>query len=508
MPLSTPPPLPPQPAALDHLAGLQHPALQLRVAGLQLHLAADIPIDEGVLARAVEGSTTLDEVLKGLVDAWVREGYPAARVLWARHESDVYVLVHPGRLAELRGAPPLRDYFSGLDDGSVLHDSALERRRALASAAAGRAGLDARTRFVPLDEDRVALLIEPPTPGPAQTYARGDFNNFGNRFSSRYLVDAVLRRSFASGDELKLAGTTGLRTEPLSGDGEGGYREGQLEWSRVTRLGVWSADGRYASFTQGIVDGTLDGELDTTGLSFLHTLYADARTRWNLQLRTDRTHRRTEEAGSGQRTLGEQYGSVEIDTAYVLQPDPRQQRWELQLALAARRGLGRHDTGSSPAQLDYALLRPSAQLHYAPDGPLAYSLEVSAQFSHDILPEQQQWVLGGPDVLAAYLPGFAVGDRGAAARFTAHWRGLRTGPVEWRPAVFAEYGGARFNPGVEERPTGTVRLGDAGLQLGLQAWNWLDASLSAAHPYSESGLDNATPGSRKAFYFFKLAAHY
>ena len=508
-PVSLPPPIPPQQLTREAIASGARQQVSVRFMHYRMHIAFDERvISDDTLGRAISGNDSLRDALASIARAYYDAGYPAARVCYAQDGDDVYVQVRRGQLDGVRGEPPVLVYFDDLPVGQALRSTDLEPRRALAGVAAARAGISLSPKFVPVDSDGAILDLGTPQGGPRQTYVQADFSNFGSRYSSRYMLDALLRQSFASGDELRIAATTGLRGFAFSDASAGAYHDGSAEWTRVSRYGLLGADARYSEFTQYVTQAQLDGELDNEGISFLRPLYADLSMRWNLKLRIDRTHRRTAVDSSGEEVYAEQYNSVEADSLYVWQPQTTRSQWGLQARLVARQGLGSHTTTLSPANLDYFLLRPSLNLHYVPDGPLSYAFDAEGQLGGAVMPDQEQWVLGGPTNMRAYLPGYAVGDTGGSGRLSAQWRPVSRGTLQLQPKALVEYGYSRYHADVPGRPSGAVRLADAGLQLDLRWRSWLEASLSVARPFYESGTDNAQAGSGKEFYYFQLSGRY
>jgi len=365
--------------------------------------------------------------------------------------------------------------------------------------------------------DAVVLDLGEPVESGHQTAAVAAFNNYGNRYAGPYLADAGLRHSFASGDELSLAGATSTRFLGLGGSHSEPYHEGDLGWSRVTSLGVFGFQGRYADFQQSLPGGTIDGKLDGAALTWLYPLYADFEHRLNLTGTFDRSDETLDAQEAGSRLLSERYFSAAADLSYVQRIEHGDHRTEIQIGLGIRHGFGRDDNTTTTANLGYVLLRPSFSLRYTATPQWSFTGEGNYQFSGSAVPQQEQFVIGGPASLHAYNAGVGVGDRGGNLRLSTEWKDSGDSWIarhQLRPRLFAEYGSATSSHGAPSLIPGTpgasatVSLADVGTDVDVHLTQWLAGTLSVAQSVYDHGGNYSPDDLAKRYVFFQLAAKY
>lgn len=544
MAIALPPPITPQPASAVELRteSQQQQALQLDYKGTLLHVFGGKPPPEEQLRRAVASADNLSDAIRAVGYAYYLDGTPAALVSYAAvlgYEKDVYIRVIPGRVSEVTGPPRLLPYFDNLKNGKPLSSSALEADRALADSLSNRAGEQYQPQFKPAGGDQaggdeVILDLGQPTPGPHQLSAAASFSNYGNRYAGPELVGAGLRASLASGDELGVSGVSDAR---FLGFGGNRYQEGDAAWSRVSRYGVFGLQGQYADFRENLQGYQLDGKLDAIGATWLYPLYADFQHRLNLQAKLERDHEAVDEIATVSvnscnllgdllgllglvsctdsttleaEALSEQYNSAELSLNYVSRSEHDGRTNELQAALALRKGLGPSHASESTANLGYLALRPSLTARYSFTPHWAVLGEGSAQFSDGSVPQQQEFVIGGPANLHAYTSGAGVGDHGETGRISVEWKGLGDSWTERygiRPHAFVEYGSATLHH-LPMGGSGTVSLADAGLSTELRFTSWLSGGLSAARSFHSQGAQYSPNGLDKKYVFFQVAAKY
>lgn len=540
MAIALPPPITPQPASAVELRAesQQQQALSIDFKGTQIHVFGERMPPAERLRQAVAAADNLSDAIRAIGYAWYLDGTPAALVSYAAvlgYARDVYVRVIPGRISDVTGPARLLPYFDNLKSGKPLSASALESDRALADGLANRAGEQFQPQFKPAGGDQVALDLGQPAPGPHQISAAASFSNYGNRYAGPELVGAGLRGSLASGDELSLSGVGDAR---FLGFGGNHYQEGDGAWSRVSRFGVFGLQGQYADFRETLSGYQLDGKLDSISASWLYPLYADFQHRLNLQARIERDHESIDEIATvgvnscnllgdllqllglvgctssttvQAEALSEQYNSAELALSYVSRSEHGGRTNELQGALALRKGLGPAHATQSAANLGYLAVRPSLSARYSFTPHWAVLGEGSAQFSDGSVPQQQQFVIGGPSSLHAYTSGAGVGDRGQNARLSLEWKG---GGDSWperygiRPHLFVEYGTATLDHGAAGGAAASVSLADAGLSTDLRFTSWLSGGVSAAQSFYSHGAQYSPNGLEKKYLFFQIAAKY
>jgi hemolysin activation/secretion protein len=145
--------------------------------------------------------------------------------------------------------------------------------------------------------------------------------------------------------------------------------------------------------------------------------------------------------------------------------------------------------------------------HAGLDQPLArgydVQIDVGAQTTPNTLPSYEQWVLGGWNALSAWLPGTLVGDRGYLGRLTVQAPPWRLGALQFRLALFAEHGAARYHVPVDG--PGWQRLDDAGASLDLDLHRWdAHALLAYARPLGGSHVSDDLRRRQRAHAFFYL----
>ena len=118
------------------------------------------------------------------------------------------------------------------------------------------------------------------------------------------------------------------------------------------------------------------------------------------------------------------------------------------------------------------------------------------------LPRQQQWVLGGDQTLAAWLPGVIVADRGYLLRLHAG-RPYSVSGWTLRPRWFAEAGGGHLDHGDAGTSNADV-LVDTGLELGIEREH-LTARLVAATPLQEPDDRKPERDALRADLFFQVS---
>ncbi len=418
---------------------------------------------------------------------------------------------------EVRGPAQFTAYFDNLKNSAPLTAADLEADRTLADALSERGGEQFKPELRPLGGDAVALDLGEATDSGHQSAAVAEFSNYGNRYAGPYLADAGLRHSFGSGDELSVAGIASTRFLGLGGSHSEPYHEGDLGWSRVTRIGVFGLQGRYADFQQTLPGGVIDGKLDSGALSWLYLLYADFQRRLNLSSSFDHSDETLDLRQNSSRLLSERYFSVATDLSYVQRIEHGDQRIEIQTDLGIRHGLGRDDNTSTAAHLGYVLLRPSFSLRYGFTPHWTLAGEGSFQFSGSSLPQQEQFVIGGPASLHAYEAGVGVGDRGENLRLSTEWKDTGDSWIarhQLRPRLFAEYGSATSSHGAPSLVPGTpgnsatVSLADVGSDVEIHLTQWLAGTLSVAQSVYDHGGNYSPDGLAKRYVFFQLAAKY
>lgn len=495
MAIELPPPLPPQPlpaAQLRQIAGTQTVDFQ----HYRIHLPADGVLQAHMVEEAIAGADTIDEAMSALSQAWYAKGHLSTQLLYAVDADDIYVGLFRRKISALEAPESLRPYFAPLV-GAAASDRAFETQRALANVKADRAGIAAQARLEPT-ADGATLQIEPDGRELPTTTVKADFGNPGNRFVGRHFFDLDLRHSNQAGDQFKLLWNTALTG--ISDGRADDYNEESLSWDRVTTAGVWGIGGRAIDYNGG---GDRDGTVREARLTWLMPLAATLHSRLLLDARVDYLNR---ELSTTDTQLREEYPSVQLAVHYSRSASPDAGPLDLDIGSTFRKGL-RSDVASTGADLDYFLWRPTVSVNLALSDDWNTGLLLAGQLSTNTLPLENQWVLGGIDNLAAYLPGIVVGDTGAYGALDLLYRGWNLGEVHVSPRVFVEYGLSRYERQSDAATNGTSMLADVGGELHA-SWRFLETSLALATPIAHHRVSSTLRDDSEANLLFRVTARF
>ena len=516
MAIDLPPPATPQQSPPAELVAQAGGAIVIPYRKWRIHLFGPAVQSGAVgaqrLSEDVSKADSLSDAVRTIGYLYYVSGYPAELTSYALADAqNLYVRVVPGRVSEIHAPPRYQSYLSQLSSQSPLSDSALERARALADVLAARSGEKYTPSFHATGPDTVDLDLGQPAPGDRQTLLRGDFSNYGTRYSGPYLADANLRHSFASGDELIVSGVTSVRFLGLGGSHSEPYHEGDLQWSRITPLGLFSLDGRYADFAQDDQGLHLSGTLGTGSVSWLYTAYADFSQRVNILSKLDRSHEGLQDENQpGAGSLSELYNSAELSGSYIWRTQREGMESAVSFGGALRKGLGSHSPGSLSNQ-GYLVWRPALSAQHDLTAHISVLGDASFQFGGSAVPQLEQFVIGGPANAHAYESGVGVGDRGMALRIGTQWKADADSLLEHygiRPRLFVEYGSTSRAATAAQAAGGSVAVADVGLESGVRFTSWLLGSFSVAQSFHEEGGDVSPNGLAKKYVFFRLSAQY
>jgi hypothetical protein len=545
MAIALPPPIPPQEGSVaelrQQLQGQQELLIEYK-QGVIIHVFGSQLVAADRMHQAVVAAANISDAVRTVGYIYYVSGYPATLVTYAetgQYIADIYVRVVPGRVRDVTAPPALLPYFSNLKGGKApLTSAALEADRAPADGLTERSGEQYKPVFRPVAADEVVLDLGDVAPGNRQTHVLGTFGNYGNRYAGPYLATAGVTQSFSSGDEVTLAGATSVRFLGLGGEHSEPYHEGDGAWSRVTPLGVFGLQGRYADFSQTVQGYRFDGTITSGNATWLYPLYSDFQQRLNLQGKFERDHETistpmvatpgnctllgglldllgipscTAAGTAGGEVLSELYNSAELNLSYVKRIQHGDHQAELQAGLTLRKGLGPHQLDGSAASLNYFLWQPSFSARYSLSTHWSMLGDGSFQFSNSVLPQQQKFVIGGPTSVHAYETGVGIGDHGGNLRLGVEWKGYDDSWIEHygiRPRGFVEYGSSTLEHIAPGDPNGTVAIADVGAAVDVKFASWLGGSLSLAQSIYSRGAESSPDGLAKKYVFFQLAAKY
>ncbi|MDB5988410.1 MAG: hypothetical protein JWR16_3463 [Nevskia sp.] len=506
--------------------------------GVAVHVVGDLLANEAEVRAAAIAAADISDAVRAIGAVFYRSGYPATLLTYAvADDRDLYVRVVAGKVAEIDGAESLKPYFRSLVSDRPLREAALERARALGDSFSERAGENYQPSFRPLGPDSVALDLGSPSAGNEQLALAADFNNSGNRYAGPYLADLSVRQSLGSGDEVTLGGSTSVNVFDIGGGDSRPYHEGDGSWSRVTRYGVFGVEGRYAAFGQDVQGIRLDGRLSSAAASWLLPLYADFDHRVLLQTRVDRSDENvdarlldpaapppplsianllrilglTTAPVTRAEVLSELYNSAEIDLSGVARLDLGDHPLELNAGIALRKGLSDSGNAQSAASLSYFLLRPNLSLRYSFASQWDAVADVKAQLGNSVVPQLEQFVIGGPTSLHAYDTGVGIGDHGEDAHVGVEWHGRDdsfAARYSIKPRAFVEYGAAKLERSALDETAGSVKLADIGLSLEAKPISAITTTLSVAQSIYSHGDQNGPVGDSRKYFFFQIAGRY
>ncbi len=505
-----PPPTPVQGELTSLRADASQGAIVVEVAGYRLHVHAPGVLDAVDIAAAVAGLNDLSQAVRALATAAQRKGLLLPKTLYVRSDKDIYVSIHAGRVNAVSAPMPLMPYFKGMGKEKPLTIASFEKRRLLAGIHANRMGAGYTPVFTPAQGKVYDLRLKTNAEAVSPGSVRVNLSNAGNRFTGREFLDLDARRGTASGDEFSaLVRTAGKVFEIDDVEPGSDYHEYQLGWSRVTPVGLFGVSGRYLDYRQQVQALAFNGELWVADLGYTGILSSTATQRITVQGKADYLYKRLELDSDGRTLQKEPYPSLEAGVAWSRSFRVWSQSWLSLAALSARKGLG--DTGSSRtlADLDYWLLRPSYSLR-SQGSALTGELQLLLQYADVMVPEQQQWIVGGIGNLHAYVPGVAIGDRGLLARLVGEYSAINFEAyrISLKPRVFAEFAAAEFSQAAAGLPEGVQSLSDIGAELVLGIGPYLETALTGAFPLHDSGIARQVRDDARADFFFRFTAKF
>jgi hemolysin activation/secretion protein len=514
--IDLPPVITPQQAPASELVAHYHGGIAIPFHGRTITVFGPA-IERGVVSPGrlksdVAQAGTFSEAVRLIGYLYHISGYPAAVTRYAMVDSShLYVYVAPGRVSEIRSPPQYHPYLDSLIGPQVLEEAKLERARALADVLSQREGVHYKATFIPTGDDSVTLDFSPSAPGASRTALRAGFSNYGNRYSGPYLADIGLRQTLPTGDEFVLSGITSVRMLDLGGSESEPYHEGDLEWSRITPLGLLSLDGRYADFATDSQGFHFGGNLATGSASWLYPFYATLRQRLNVLSKLERSHEsiHAEEQtslGPNPEVLSDLYNSAELGVTYTWRAANAGREREFSIDVSGRKGFSGRPAGD-PSNPGYLIWRTGAEGTYGLLDSLNLKMSFKAQLGGSSVPQLEQFVIGGPATDHAYDAGAGAGDRGWNLRAGTEWKGAAESWSERhtvRPRLFVEYGSAtRGGPG-----QGTVTIADVGVESDIRFSSWLSGTISAAQSIHEEGRQYSPNGLHRNCVFFRLVAQY
>lgn len=506
------PAAPPPPAVP---AALQPPLPQqvIESHGYTYVVTGNTLLAPAAFQAAIQAGSSPEQVLSNLKRAYAEDGYFLVGIVARVEAQRVLVRVVEGRLTHIEGPADIAAFFDGLQGDPHVRSSDIIRQSILAQAYAATNGQQPQISFKPAPEEggSTMQIQTRPTDDPKPIGGSLTAGNFGNRYAGHQLVQAQVNMHHA-GFTLSANHTRALTG--MDTDTQGAYYAATgatVSW--VNPWGSYQLDEQRTKYALGDAFAPLypAGRIHVWGVSGTQFLYADENTRWTL---SEGVHsvRDRETVFNDLYTLRDQ--------RYLVTDLGTNASWQFAglagrpAGLAVGAGIKWGGTrGESGFQEGIGQPTPhfkiySANLDYtqALGQNWLGTFSLSGQSSVDTLPSYEQWVLGGLNNLAAWLPGTAAGDRGYLARVALQAPPWSVGPLRVRPSLFGEHGAARYSYIAPQAPL-WQGLTDAGVSLNVDIPRaGVSALFAYAKPLDDRGLPEQTIRGQRAHLFFFLQA--
>jgi len=469
-----------------------------------------------VLEASVLSGTDPKTAITALHRAYVSAGYFLATVLANVDGQEVKITVVEGRVTETEIPPDLEAFFSDVKNRADINRSTLMLDATMVEAYSARQGIQPRIQFgAAADYGGSKMTItEHSIEGAKPWGAVLAFNNFGNRYSSRYVAQANGTFRPGAGVELTAGYVQGLPN--LAAESKGStYAAGSAGASIVTPWGFYNVSYSQTSYQFGDAVSFLnpEGETSTTSVGGTQLLYADETSRIGVsQSYTYQTNKVN--IPSADFVLTDQnydVGSlgVTFSKVYALAGQPG----SLTGSFTFQKGLG--ERKGSFAAIQPGISTPRFNLYQAAVSaaqslPAGFSLgaSLSGQFGeindYERLPSNQQWVLGGFGNLTAWYPGIVSGDSGYLVRMVANGPSWNWWELNLSPSVFVEAGASRTNYIYPDVPNSQF-LSDYGIGLTGTAFKRGTLNLAYAWPWRTRDVGPLIVNDSRARLYFNVA---
>lgn len=492
MPIAFPPPALPQAIPVAQIPR-GTPAVPYAFGQYRVHLIGFDDFDADEIQQLVKTSADAEKLVLGLANLAYRQGALSSRVRYAVAGKQLYVLLYERPVRKVSGHPEVARFFASSAQ-SDFDFGRFERQRVLASGYADRSGLAVTARFADAPGNRADLeLRADPDPKARHFHVHAEAGNQGSRFAGRNLIGGGLSangRGLEAVLDLKTS-VSGEQDEETMGD----YLEVSGQLNRVTTAGIFGVGGRRIEFS---LDGppAIDGWFQEYGVEWSNVLYATPDSRLAGRARLAYADRQSEQASDDLDLFHERYTALELSPAWTWQSGRRQ--FEANAAVVFGQAGSQHN---SAADESFQLVRPLLRYTLRVGEHVAVSMTGAGQWSSVVVPEYQQWTLGGMDTMAAYLPAAFFGDSGYYLRVGGEL-GWTLGK-DWKTTLqaFGEHGRVESEAGVDAATAGVI---DAGVGVGASWKRNLDLKLLAARPIGDAEVDD----DQRADYYATVSLRY
>lgn len=565
MSIDLPPVIPPQLVDEDSMKTFISGApsrsyIEHRVASVDIRVIGNEYLKAGEIEQILRAASTPSQAIRNLNKLYHRSDYLLVRLFYVKRGDVIFVFVQQTRLQDIKAPESIRVHFEDLIGDPDLTVGEFDKPRTLASMKSKRAGVDYSVSYAFGEDPFSTTLVL--NPEPVEDYESTDFyldaGNQGNRFVGRYFAGTGIAHRFSGGSEVSLnfeKAIVGL------GETQGGksYNGGIFNFNHPSRFGLYGIEFIYTSYERDatLLEATSSSPLDPvtseqcldpdaticfppledpisastdttsilsikgeTGIAALtgeQILFSHPRHRMTFSQRFEWIN---DEVDSEERgiLLDESYGTAELGLKYLRNTSVFGAPAQLLLQGFVKAGAGsggtfetvEDDEENADAVLpgkrtgDFVLFRPKFGFKLDITNHLRMAIAASAQISDgNQLPQQQQYVLGGMELISAYLPGVLIGDTGSYGRFSFEGINLEINGTVVTPSIFAEHGQTRFEDagGVFDD---TRVIQDAGLRLNLKFASDLDMDMVVTESLTDKNIPEETLKQARAEFFWRV----
>ena len=412
-----------------------------------------------------------------------------------------------GHLTSESLLPGLGGFFHSLQGRSDLTVDQLIRHAVLAETYARRNGRILKPTIAPASQPGGTALKVTAKPMPGFKPFTGvlQAGNYGSRYLSTYLAGTTLSLQPGKGVRLTANGLFGL---PMLSKGSKGstYRTYGLGGSVVTPYGIYGIKAQAIHYRLGKIAAPLynTGNIRLIGLTGEQMLFANFKSQLWVQEGFHRVINRITVFGGSYTLLEQAYNYLSLGLKYTQGYSMFGKPGGLEFKYAYNQGISPR-TGTFATYMVNTAPTPRFGYHTINLGvqqslPRGFFVQfnLGGQWADATLPQQQQWVLGGPGSLTAYHGGVVAGDSGYSLRVMLQAPAKRLGPISFSPNIFLERGGARYR--YIKSPW--VSAADYGIGLNIASRWGTTLSMLYARPITHPGLsDQASADQRVGVYF-------
>ncbi len=551
MAIDLPPAIPPQAVSAEFM--MKHARAEAytgEIGGYPVRVSGPHRLSKAELDRIFATAKTPSGAVKLIAAAISRNGNLLVTTLYATRKGTVFIHAIQSRVSKVEGPKRITRFFHSLEGERDLTKPEFERARIMADVYAGRSGTDYEVTYADdADLRSKTLVLKQKGAGASEntdtlydvllgdsTDLDFEVNNHGNRFAGRYLANLGISHAFAQGTEISFGVQEALTDYGESRDGIN-YEAMQFKLDHVFSWGLVGIDASHIEYVNPLGTYTQDNtsacsipgpplgpqpagcvttdtftfdsdaEIDRVGIFGEHVLAGDAGYRLNLFERIEYIDSTVVSRDPSQFVetnnfaQDEKYTTAELGLRYLSAEARRnlQHQWYSQLAVKA--GLDKDDgtfgaqtSGETPTAFrrtaEFLMWKPALGVQLTWANRLVLRADFQGQFADKHLPQQQQWVLGGPGNLSGFLPGVLVGDSGyfLSGDVSKTWS---LDGADYGLHFFMEYGSAQYDDeGSSDPDYGDNRgLADAGVRLTMDFGKWVDVEIVSAHRIGDDNIN-------------------